>query len=98
MLLMLLLMMMMGAAERLTSCDRLLEDSVRICDTREYLDTMTLAGNLLEDGEEFLNLMEVVTRGGFLTHPCKGNHDRHHHHHYTSYIGTIMEQQRISDP
>lgn len=36
--------------EQLLQSDTRLEKSVRLCDTREYLDTMTLASNLLEDG------------------------------------------------
>jgi len=56
--------------ESLLEADRRLEDSVRICDTRGYLDTLNVASYLLEDGEAFLKLMEVVTRGSFLSTPC----------------------------
>jgi hypothetical protein len=59
-------------SERLLDSDNLLEESIRLCDTREYLDTMTLSSNLLEDVDEFLQLMWVATRGGFLSNPCKG--------------------------
>jgi len=61
--------------ERLLRSDKRLEESIRLCDTREYLDTMTVASNLLEDGREFVELMEVVTRGNFLTYPCKVSWD-----------------------
>jgi hypothetical protein len=50
------------------------QGSVRICDTREYADTITIESTLLEDGQRFLALMEKVTRGGFLESPCKGMH------------------------
>ncbi len=58
--------------DRLLQFDTTLQKSIRLCDTREYLDTMTVASNLLEDGEKFLQLMQVVTRGNFLKDPCKG--------------------------
>lgn len=58
--------------ERLLIIDKKLEDAIRLCDTREYLDTLTIASNLLEDGKQFIRLMEVVTRGNFLSQPCKG--------------------------
>ena len=32
--------------------DRQLEESVRLCDTREYCDTLTVAGYILKDGEK----------------------------------------------
>lgn len=57
--------------ENFFQSDRLLEESVRLCDTREYLDTITVAGELLESPDAFLKLMIQVTRGGFLTDPCK---------------------------
>merc|ERR1712232_554282 len=37
--------------------DRELENSLRLCDTREYLDTMTVATDLLEDPYKLLRLM-----------------------------------------
>eukprot|EP00012_Vannella_robusta_P001798 CAMPEP_0206189626 /NCGR_PEP_ID=MMETSP0166-20121206/4280_1 /ASSEMBLY_ACC=CAM_ASM_000260 /TAXON_ID=95228 /ORGANISM="Vannella robusta, Strain DIVA3 518/3/11/1/6" /LENGTH=1101 /DNA_ID=CAMNT_0053605577 /DNA_START=24 /DNA_END=3331 /DNA_ORIENTATION=+ len=57
--------------ESLLGPDGELEKAVRLCDTREYLDTMTVATNLLEDPYRFLRLMERASRGSFLTHPCK---------------------------
>lgn len=58
--------------EYLRQADLLLENSIRICDTREYLDTLTVASDLFEDGEKFLKLMVTVSRGNFLMKPCKG--------------------------
>ncbi len=75
--------------------DQKLEESVRLCDTREYCDTLTVASYIIEDSEQyslhfslfcfvlsfypylfylffrFLSIMEKVTRGGFLTVPCR---------------------------
>eukprot|EP01114_Cavostelium_apophysatum_P017166 TRINITY_DN5034_c0_g2_i1.p1 TRINITY_DN5034_c0_g2~~TRINITY_DN5034_c0_g2_i1.p1 ORF type:complete len:962 (+),score=288.02 TRINITY_DN5034_c0_g2_i1:260-3145(+) len=61
--------------ELLLMSDRKLDESIRLCDTREYLDTITVASDLLEDGESFVRLMKIVTRGGFLTVPCKVGYD-----------------------
>ena len=58
--------------ESLLNHDRQLESFVRLCDTREYLDTMTVATNLLNCPQHFLYLMERSSRGGFLTKPCRG--------------------------
>lgn len=58
--------------ESLLVPDRELECALRLCDTREYLDTMTVATSLLEDPYHFLRLMERASRGSFLTAPCKG--------------------------
>ena len=58
--------------ESLLGPDKDLESSVRLCDTREYLDTMTVATLLLEDPYRFLKLMERASRGSFLTAACKG--------------------------
>ncbi|PRP86711.1 PAP-associated domain-containing protein 5-like [Planoprotostelium fungivorum] len=59
--------------ERLILFDNFLADSIRLGDTRQYLDTMTIASSLLEDGEAFIRVMHVVTRGNFLKDPCKVN-------------------------
>lgn len=59
--------------ESLIGPDRELEKAIRLCDTREYLDTMSVATSLLQDPYHFLRLMEKASRGSFLTHPCKGN-------------------------
>eukprot|EP01116_Phalansterium_solitarium_P018683 TRINITY_DN5043_c0_g1_i1.p1 TRINITY_DN5043_c0_g1~~TRINITY_DN5043_c0_g1_i1.p1 ORF type:complete len:1345 (+),score=190.37 TRINITY_DN5043_c0_g1_i1:216-4250(+) len=57
--------------QRFITADQQLEASVRLCDTREYLDTVTIDSDLLEDGKEFLDLMHVVTRARFLDTPCR---------------------------
>eukprot|EP01099_Mayorella_cantabrigiensis_P003172 TRINITY_DN2470_c0_g2_i1.p1 TRINITY_DN2470_c0_g2~~TRINITY_DN2470_c0_g2_i1.p1 ORF type:complete len:1346 (+),score=243.05 TRINITY_DN2470_c0_g2_i1:42-4079(+) len=57
--------------ERLLPLDAELEKNVRLCDTKEYLDTITVATNLLKDAEHFLFLMEVASRGLFLGVPCR---------------------------
>jgi len=57
--------------ERLLPLDAELEKNVRLCDTKEYLDTITIATNLLKDAEHFLFLMEVASRGLFLGIPCR---------------------------
>lgn len=36
--------------------------TVRICDTKEYSDTITLTSSILYNASEFLQLMELVTR------------------------------------
>ena len=58
--------------ESLLGPDKELEKAIRLCDTREYLDTMTVATNLLKDPYHFLYLMERASRGSFLTKPCRG--------------------------
>lgn len=60
--------------ESLIGPDRELEKTIRLCDTREYLDTMSVATSLLQDPYHFLFLMERASRGSFLTYPCKGNY------------------------
>eukprot|EP01087_Luapelamoeba_hula_P007676 TRINITY_DN1877_c1_g1_i1.p1 TRINITY_DN1877_c1_g1~~TRINITY_DN1877_c1_g1_i1.p1 ORF type:complete len:1456 (+),score=169.66 TRINITY_DN1877_c1_g1_i1:180-4547(+) len=57
--------------DAVVAVDKLIEDNVRLCDTREYCDTFTLASTILVDGEKFLSMMEKVTRGGFLNTPCR---------------------------
>ena len=74
--------------ERLLLSDRKLDESVRLCDTREYLDTITIASDLLEDGEQFFKLMKIVTRGGFLRIPCKGSRSLIIVAHILKYVGT----------
>ncbi|KAL6065554.1 hypothetical protein QOT17_010185 [Balamuthia mandrillaris] len=56
--------------EAVMEMDALLEESVRLCDTWEYCDTLTVASYILEDADKFLEMMEVATRGGFLMKPC----------------------------
>ncbi len=58
--------------EKFLVSDKRLADSIRLCDTREYLDTFTVTSNLLEEGGEFIKLMQTVTRGNFLSTPCRG--------------------------
>eukprot|EP01095_Lingulamoeba_sp_RSL-Kostka_P012195 TRINITY_DN4782_c2_g2_i2.p1 TRINITY_DN4782_c2_g2~~TRINITY_DN4782_c2_g2_i2.p1 ORF type:complete len:184 (+),score=38.21 TRINITY_DN4782_c2_g2_i2:209-760(+) len=62
--------------ESLISFDKQLEDNIRLCDTCEYLDTITLANSLLSNPQQFLYLMERASRGSFLTSPCKSNYTK----------------------
>jgi len=63
--------------ESVVRWDRLFESSIRVCDTRQYCDTLTLCGDLLRTDTEntkedkFLRVMRMVTRGGFLRTPCR---------------------------
>ena len=58
--------------ESLLAADAKLEEAVRLCDMCEYLDSMTVAASVLAKPNYFLYLMEVASRGGFLTVPCQG--------------------------
>ena len=57
------------------SSERLLEDALRLCDTREYLDTMMISADLLnaKDGAVFLQLMDSLSSSKFLSSPCYGS-------------------------
>eukprot|EP01102_Stenamoeba_stenopodia_P011131 TRINITY_DN3406_c0_g1_i1.p1 TRINITY_DN3406_c0_g1~~TRINITY_DN3406_c0_g1_i1.p1 ORF type:complete len:417 (+),score=67.29 TRINITY_DN3406_c0_g1_i1:276-1526(+) len=57
--------------ETLIERDRQIEQAMRICDTKNYLDTICVGRQYLENGKKFLQLMEVASRGGFLTVPCR---------------------------
>eukprot|EP01130_Rhizamoeba_saxonica_P000216 TRINITY_DN10206_c0_g1_i1.p1 TRINITY_DN10206_c0_g1~~TRINITY_DN10206_c0_g1_i1.p1 ORF type:complete len:1093 (+),score=232.57 TRINITY_DN10206_c0_g1_i1:3-3281(+) len=56
----------------MTEADQKLEDSVRLCDSFEYLDTTTLSLDILKDVNEFFRIMVLSSRGNFLTQPVKG--------------------------
>ena len=55
----------------LLRADRQLEDAIRMCDTQQYLDTITIEASLLRDPSEIYRLFMIATRGGFLSAPCK---------------------------
>jgi hypothetical protein len=40
--------------ERVMRVDHKLEDAIRLCDTREYCDTLTVASDLLKDTDKYL--------------------------------------------
>lgn len=61
--------------ESLLAADAKLEEAVRLCDMCEYLDSMTVAASVLAKPNYFLYLMEVASRGGFLTVPCQVDYD-----------------------
>jgi hypothetical protein len=52
---------------KVREADRLLEEALRLCDTKEYMDTLTLANHLLDDAQEFFNVMNMASRGNFLS-------------------------------
>lgn len=39
--------------------DHKLEDAIRLCDTREYCDTLTVASDLLKDTDKYTSLTGV---------------------------------------
>lgn len=55
----------------LLRADRQLEDAMRMCDTQQYLDTITIEASLLREPSEIYRLFMIATRGGFLSEPCK---------------------------
>eukprot|EP00743_Colponemidia_sp_Colp-15_P006139 GILK01006598.1.p1 GENE.GILK01006598.1~~GILK01006598.1.p1 ORF type:complete len:1078 (-),score=157.86 GILK01006598.1:278-3511(-) len=55
--------------------DKTLIESVRLCDTHDYLDTFTVSRSAVEEGEEFLKNLDVLSRGGFLSVPCRVSFD-----------------------
>lgn len=58
--------------ERLINADRELEQAARLCDTLEYLDTMSVASELLSNAPALKKLLVRASRGGFLEKPCRG--------------------------
>src|SRR3989338_8084454 len=57
--------------EKVFAADVEFGNYVRLCDTKEYCDTITLAQELLADTKKFQHLLCVVTRGRFLSSPCR---------------------------
>lgn len=55
----------------LREADRMLEKQIRVCDTKEYMDTVTLNMRLLKDPDLFFYIMNIASRGNFLKSPCK---------------------------
>jgi hypothetical protein len=53
--------------------DEDLREAVRLCDTTQYLDTITLASSLLRGttAARFFRTMMIASRGKFLETPCK---------------------------
>jgi hypothetical protein len=47
-----------------------LQSKIRLTDTREYCDTLTVSLDLLENGEKFLTMMDIITKNKFLSAPC----------------------------
>jgi non-canonical poly(A) RNA polymerase PAPD5/7 len=60
-----------NAIFRCLEADEMLIDAVRLCDTKEYLDTMTLSISLLSNHNNFFRVMKLSSRGAFLSKPCK---------------------------
>lgn len=52
-----------------------LADAVRLCDAKQYLDTITLSLELLDNTQKFFDVMRVASRGEFLKRPCKMSWD-----------------------
>jgi len=56
---------------KIRDADQELEDAIRLCDTKEYMDTLTLDPSLVKDPELFFQIMHMTSRGNFLTSECK---------------------------
>ena len=54
-----------------SQAERLLEQQLRLCDSQEYLDTVTVAPELAADLDKFLRTMAEVSRGQAFTWPCR---------------------------
>lgn len=52
------------------AAEQQLESSIRLTDTRQYCDTLTVSTELLSNGELFLNLLDTISRGKFACYPC----------------------------
>jgi DNA polymerase sigma len=56
---------------RTVQMEQELIDAIRLCDAKQYLDTITLSLELLQNTHKFFNVMRVASRGEFLKKPCK---------------------------
>ena len=54
------------------AAEQRLESALRLCDTRQYCDTMLLSAELCgeRDGKEVLELLSTLSAGRFLSQPC----------------------------
>ena len=54
------------------AAEQRLESALRLCDTRQYCDTMLLSAELCgeRDGTEVLELLSTLSAGRFLSQPC----------------------------
>ena len=53
-----------------TQTERLLEQQLRLCDSLEYLDTLTVCEELVLDVDRFVKVMTDVSGGQAFLHPC----------------------------
>ena len=58
-----------------SQAERLLEQQLRLCDSQEYLDTVTVAPELAADLDKFLRTMADVSHGQAFTWPCRVSWD-----------------------
>ena len=52
------------------SCDTEFEQQLRLCDSSQYLDSLTLSWELINDSSRLIRLFETVTQGEAFKYPC----------------------------